>query len=120
MLAAVLFASAMVVVLVGMVVWMGFYQGLPGDPARHFTFSQYHEVFSDSETYAALLTTIGFSLIALVVSCSFGIPAAWLAERTDLPGENGVVHVHDHRPSHSWLHGGHGLAGSCCISGSGS
>ena len=87
MLAAVLFASAVVVVLVVMVVWMGFYQGLPGDPARHFTFSQYHEVFGDSETYAALLTTIEFSLIALVVSCAFGIPAAWLAERTDLPGK---------------------------------
>ena len=32
-------------------------------------------------------STAGFSLIALAVSFLFGLPAAWLVERTDFPGK---------------------------------
>ena len=87
MLGLVLLGSLLVVVMVGIVIWMGFYDGLPGDPDRAFTLSQYHEIFFDPDTYQVFFVTVEFSLVSILVACSFGIPAAWLVERTDLPGK---------------------------------
>lgn len=87
MLATVLFGCGLIVVLVGTVLWMGFFEGLPGDDDRAFTLSQYHEVFFDPDTYLVLWNTVQFSVVSIIVACGFGLPAAWLAERTDLPGK---------------------------------
>jgi iron(III) transport system permease protein len=87
MLATVLLGCALIVVLVLTVIGMGFYEGLPGDEERRFTFSLYRGTFLDPETYRVLWTTFLFSLISVVVACGFGVPAAWIAERTDLPGK---------------------------------
>src|SRR5262249_29498755 len=37
-----------------------------------------------------LLNTVVFSVVTLVVALGFGLPAAWLAARTDLPGKTAV------------------------------
>jgi len=87
MLGLVLLGCAIIVGLVVTVIWMGFFEGLPGDEDRVFTFSQYSEIFFAPETYRVLWTTVRFSVVSIIVACSFGIPAAWLAERTDLPGK---------------------------------
>ena len=90
MLTIVLSGCALVAILVAAVVWMGFYEGLPGDDDREFTFDLYRRVFVDPATYRVLWTTVQFSVISIVVACGFGIPAAWLAERTDLPGKTAL------------------------------
>src|SRR5262249_17812879 len=41
----------------------------------------------DKRTYQSLMDTLGFSLVSLIVALAFGIPAAWLAERTDFRGK---------------------------------
>lgn len=87
MLATVLFACGLIIALVLVVVWMGFFEGLPGDEEREFTLSQYRQVFLSPDTYRVLWTTVQFSIVSIIVACGFGIPAAWLAERTDLPGK---------------------------------
>ena len=87
MLAAVVFGCVLITTLVVAVVWMGFFEGLPGDEDRQFTFSRYNEIFFDPDTYKLFWTTIQFSVVSIVVACGFGIPAAWIAERTDLPGK---------------------------------
>jgi iron(III) transport system permease protein len=87
MLATVLFACVLIVALVVTVGWMGFFEGLPGDENREFTLSQYNSVFNDPNTYVMLWNTVQFSVISCIVACGFGIPAAWLAERTNLPGK---------------------------------
>ena len=87
MLATVLFGCALIVVLVATIVWMGFFEGLPGDEDRELTLSQYRSVFFDSDTYLVLWNTVRFSVVSIIFACGFGIPAAWLVERTDLPGK---------------------------------
>jgi len=49
-----------------------------------FTFSHYVNLYTDPLAYGALLNTIGFALTTLIVALFFGIPIAWLVERTDI------------------------------------
>ena len=90
MLGIVLFGCGLITLLVMTVIWMGFFEGLPGEGDRVFTLSQYSEVFLDPDTYQVLLTTLQFSVVTIIVACVFGIPSAWLAERTDLPGKTAL------------------------------
>jgi iron(III) transport system permease protein len=65
------------------VLWLSWTSGTPGDPSLAYTTRNFVEVFSDVRTYTVLLDTFAFGFISLVVALAFGIPAAWLAERTD-------------------------------------
>ena len=87
MLLVALAASAVVVCLLGVVLWLSWTNGSPGDPDLTYTAQNFVDVFSDPRTFRVLLDTIDFSAIALVVALAFGIPAAWLAERTDFPAK---------------------------------
>jgi iron(III) transport system permease protein len=71
------------------VLWMGFWEGGAGEPVR-YTLKHYRRLFGDPFTYGSLLNTLAFALITVAVSLGFAVPAAWLVERTDLPGK-GIV-----------------------------
>ncbi len=75
------------------VIWLSFYTGLPGTPERHASLANYLRVFGDRQTYIVLVNTLEFSCVAVLVACAFGIPMAWLAERTDLPGKTALFTV---------------------------
>ncbi|MBV9121418.1 MAG: iron ABC transporter permease [Chloroflexi bacterium] len=49
-----------------------------------FTVRHYVELYTDSLAYHALLNTIGFAAVTLAVALFFGVPIAWLVERTDM------------------------------------
>jgi iron(III) transport system permease protein len=49
-----------------------------------FTIRHYEALYTDSLAYSALLNTIGFALVTLAVALFFGVPIAWLVERTDM------------------------------------
>ena len=87
MLATVLVTSVIIVVLLAVVIWLSFFQGMPGDENIRYNFANYVEVFSESQTYEVLLNTFYFSFVTLVVALVFGIPGAWLVERTDFRGK---------------------------------
>jgi iron(III) transport system permease protein len=87
MLLVVVGTSALVLCLLGVVLWLSWTNGSPGDADLSYTAQNFVEVFSDPRTFTVLLDTIGFSLISLVVALAFGVPAAWLAERTDFPAK---------------------------------
>jgi iron(III) transport system permease protein len=87
MLLVVVVASVVVVCHLVVVLWLSWTNGRPGDPELRYTARNFIEVFSDQRTYGVLIDTLGFALISLVVALVFGIPAAWLAERTDLRGK---------------------------------
>ena len=87
MLFVVVAASIVVVCNLAVVLWLSWTSGRPGDPELSYTAGNFIEVFSDQRTYSVLIDTLGFALLSLVVALAFGIPAAWLAERTDLPGK---------------------------------
>ena len=89
-LGAVLFASVVIVSLIVIVVWLSFRDGMAGDANAVWTTANYPEIFLNPFTYRVLLNTVEFSVIVLAVSLGFGVPAAWLVERTNLPGKNVV------------------------------
>lgn len=86
MLAVVVAASIVIVSELGLVMWLSIIEGSPGfdaiTSAKH-----YRSVFADPFTFDVLLNTVGFSFSALVVTLAFGVPIAWIAERTDFPGK---------------------------------
>jgi iron(III) transport system permease protein len=50
-----------------------------------FGLSAYHALLSDPFSYRTLLNTAIFSLATVLTALFFGVPAAWIVERTDLP-----------------------------------
>jgi iron(III) transport system permease protein len=83
MLAVVLGASFIILCHLAVVLWLSWTIGSPGDADLAYTTKNFVDVFTDARTYTVLVNTVAFAFIALVVALAFGIPAAWLAERTD-------------------------------------
>jgi iron(III) transport system permease protein len=54
------------------------------------TTAHYIELYSDPFAYRAFLNSLGFSLCTLVVAFFFGVPIAWLAERSDIKGRSAI------------------------------
>ena len=90
MVALAALASLIVVVLLAIVLWLSVLDGMPGDPTAEYTLRFYEEIFTDPFTYTVLYNTLVFSAITLVVSMAFGVPLAWLVERTNLPMKSAV------------------------------
>lgn len=86
MLAMVLGLSAIILSQLGLVIWLSFSEGTPGIDAVH-TLEHYQTIFTDPFTLEVLLNTLGFSFSTLIVALAFGVPIAWIAERTDFPGK---------------------------------
>ena len=86
--ALVSLASVLIVALLAVVVWLSFREGGLADPEAIYSTANYPSVFSNPFTYRVLLNTVGFGLATLVVALAIGVPAAWLVERTDLPGKS--------------------------------
>jgi iron(III) transport system permease protein len=90
MVGAVAATSALIVVMLLVVVWLGFRVGDVGDPAAHLALGNYRAIFADSALYRVLADTVSFALVTLAVSLAFGVPLAWLVERTDLTGKTAI------------------------------
>jgi iron(III) transport system permease protein len=87
MLGLSVFASLIIAVLLGVAIWLSFVQGTPGDDHLGYTIAHYREIFFSGFTYRVIGNTLLFSAIALAVALAFGLPIAWLIERTDFPGK---------------------------------
>jgi len=81
------FFSVLILAPLLVVLWLSFFEGSLLDPITRYSFNNYIKVFGEPFTYKVLWNTAGFSSIALAVSFLFGLPAAWLVERTDFPGK---------------------------------
>jgi iron(III) transport system permease protein len=79
----VVLASLVIIAHLAVVLWLAWTSGSPGIGDLAYTAQNFVEVFSDARTYTVLLDTFAFALVALAVALAFGIPAAWIAERTD-------------------------------------
>ena len=84
MTTAVVLVSFVILAHLAVVLWLSWTSGTPGDASLVYTTRNFSEVFSDARTYSVLLNTFGFGAASLVVALTFGIPAAWLVERTDI------------------------------------
>ena len=90
MLTLVVATSVIICFLGAVVLWLSLSNALPGIDEHRFTLENYAKVFASTETYTVLWNTAWFAAAAVVVACLFGIPAAWLVERTNLPGKTAV------------------------------
>jgi iron(III) transport system permease protein len=87
LLSVVVAVSALIVVLPVMLLWLSFREANPVDPVSAYSLLHYKEVFSDGFLVEVVLNTLWFSITTLAVALFFGLPAAWLVVRTDLPGK---------------------------------
>src|SRR6202166_1059589 len=86
-LLAVLGTSAVILALLGCVLGPSRARGSPGDPDAVYALVNCSEILAEPFTWRVLANTVQFALIALAVAMLFGLPAAWLFARTDLPGK---------------------------------
>jgi iron(III) transport system permease protein len=91
MVALVAGASALIMIVPVIVIVLSLREGRPIDPVSAYSFTHYAAVFRDPFVYRVLANTLGMALVTLVVALGFGVPAAWLVERTDLPGKPAVL-----------------------------
>ena len=87
MVAAAVAVSALIVLQLAVVLWLSLFEGELGGVQVHYGFENYAAVFGDTFTIRVIVNTIWFSLATLATALAFGVPAAWLAERTDFPGK---------------------------------
>jgi iron(III) transport system permease protein len=93
MLAIVLVLSALILALLGIVLWLSIRSGGPGEVNPVYTLANYVNIFGDAFTWRVLWNTALFSVVTLVVSFLFGLPSAWLVERTDLKAKPAVYTI---------------------------
>jgi iron(III) transport system permease protein len=88
MLGAVAVVAFVILALLAGVLWISLQKGgaetLIGAPGL----ANYAAIVGDATTWRVVATTLEFSAYTLVVAFIFGLPVAWLAERTDLPGRS--------------------------------
>src|SRR5436853_6526601 len=87
LLAVVLAASVVILALLACVLWLSLRSGDPGDPDAVYSLINYSEILTEPFTWRVLANTLGFALVSLAIAMLFGLPAAFLFARTDLPGK---------------------------------
>src|SRR5687768_955034 len=73
--------------LVLVVCWISVQKGAVGTPSAIYTLGKYLDVFSAPFVLRVAANTITFTITATAIALLFGLPIAWLADRTDLPGK---------------------------------
>lgn len=79
--------SVAIVIQPLIVIWLSLQEGRLIDREAAYSLRNYVDVFGDRFTYGVLANTFGLAAVSLTIALAFGLPAAWLAERTDLPGK---------------------------------
>src|SRR5690242_13112673 len=78
---------AVIGLLLVVVLWVSFQRGIVGTASAEYSLLNYREVFLDPFSYGAMLNTLAFAVVTIGVALLIGLPIAWLAERTTLPGK---------------------------------
>jgi len=87
MIAIASFFSLLILAPLAVVFYLSFFEGSLLETTSRVSLKNYAAVFGEAFTYKVLWNTAGFSFVALLVAFFFGIPTAWLVERTDFPGK---------------------------------
>src|SRR5580692_11540170 len=87
MVVLALIPALVIIALVLGTVWIGFRTDILSST---LTVEHYIELYSDPFAYRAFLNSLVFSFYTLVVAFFFGVPIAWLTERTDIAGKRAI------------------------------
>lgn len=89
--AVAIFVAVLLLWLIGGPLWflirMSLADGTPADPGA-WTVRNYAALFDEPRTWPAVLNTLYYSVGVSAISLTVAITAAWLVERTDMPGRN--------------------------------
>jgi iron(III) transport system permease protein len=83
---AVFFAwgvCAVILLLTALILWMSFSRGLPFESG--LSLDNYVEVFGSEYFWTVVLNTVWVGLGTVAITIFFGVPLAWLLNRTDIP-----------------------------------
>ena len=78
---------AVILVLVIAMIWVSLQKGALGTASAIYTLANYRDVFADPFIIGVAVNTLIFTVTATLVALLFGLPVAWLVERTTLPGK---------------------------------
>ncbi|HYJ14610.1 MAG TPA: iron ABC transporter permease [Candidatus Limnocylindria bacterium] len=78
---------AVILVLVIAMFWVSLQKGALGTASAIYTLANYRDVFADPFIIGVAVNTLIFTVTATLVALLFGLPVAWLVERTTLPGK---------------------------------
>jgi iron(III) transport system permease protein len=87
LLSLALVPMVVILVLVTAMFWVSFQKGAFGTPSAIYTLGNYREVFTDPFIYTVATNTLLFTATATFFALLFGLPIAWLVERTTIPGK---------------------------------
>ncbi len=85
LIAVALVPAAAIVGLLLIPLWVSV--RIDAEAGSFFSLSAYRALFSDPFSYRTLFNTAVFSAVAVATALFFGVPAAWIVERTNLPGK---------------------------------
>lgn len=87
LLSLALAPMAVILLFVAVLVWVSFQRGIVGTAAASYTLENYWVIFGDTFIYHVLWNTGIFTLSTTFFALAIGLPIAWLAERTTIPGK---------------------------------
>ncbi|MBF8254103.1 MAG: binding-protein-dependent transport system inner membrane protein, partial [Deltaproteobacteria bacterium] len=87
LLSLALVPMAVIAILVAVMFWISLQKGAFGTPSAIYTLDNYRDVFTDPFVYRVAANTLIFTATATFVALLFGLPIAWLAERTTIAGK---------------------------------
>lgn len=93
LMSVALVPMTVIFVLVLVMFWISLQRGAFGTPSAVFTLGNYWEVISDPFVYRVVGNTLLFTLTATFFALLFGLPIAWLVERTNIPGKTMVYAI---------------------------
>ncbi len=70
------------------VFYLSFYEGLPGIPGGFLTTAHYTDLIKDPLVYRVSINTLIYTATAVFSALLFGVLIAWLVERSDIRGRN--------------------------------
>jgi iron(III) transport system permease protein len=88
-----LLPMGVILLLVAVMLSVSFQEGFIGTAAATYTLQNYVTIFGDPFVYRVLVDTAIFSLSTTFFALAFGLPIAWLAERTTIPGKTFIYFI---------------------------
>jgi iron(III) transport system permease protein len=77
----------LIVAFVTVMFWVSFQKGIFGTASAIYTLGNYRELLTDPFVLQVIKNTLVFAVSSTLVALVIGLPIAWLAERTTLPGK---------------------------------
>ena len=93
LLSVALIPMAVIFILVVVMFWISLQKGAFGTPSDAYTLSNYGAVFSDPFVYRVVTNTLIFTATATFFALLFGLPIAWLVERTTIGGKTFIYAI---------------------------